>query len=186
MKLGQRVAIGVLSVTFLSCLFILLTDTDTTAGGKAELQSQLVELQHKNTDLQLRLTHALRQSQLSTSLTRVHGESSHMPPPASASLPEEGRCPSPNSVVLGFVCGYGPLVEAVGDEPVPKESWYRIHQQFELALKSILLNTKRNVTVVGAMPSVGQLERGPLRPELLGIRERCGELDDRRAATGPD
>ena len=31
MKLGQRVAIGVLSVTFLSCLFILLTYTDTTA-----------------------------------------------------------------------------------------------------------------------------------------------------------
>jgi hypothetical protein len=157
MKLGQKVAIGVLSLTFLSCLFILLTDTDTTAGGKAELQSsqKLVEqLQQENADLKLKLTHALRQGQLSTALTRAHGESSHTPPPASAALPEEGRCPSPNSVVVGFVCGYGPLAEAVGDEPVPQESWYRIHQQFELALKSILLNTKRNVTVVGAMPSV--------------------------------
>jgi hypothetical protein len=162
MKLGQKVAIGVLSVTFLSCLFILLTDTDTTAAG-----NRLEELQHENADLKLRLTHALRQGQLTTALSRAHAENSHTSPPASAALPEEGRCPSPNSVVVGFVCGYGPLAEAVGDEPVPKESWYQIHQQFELALKSILINTKRNVTVVGAMPSMANCNAAHFTPSCL-------------------
>ena len=60
-----------LSVTFLSCLFILLTDTDNKAGRKAELQSQKSWLQHENADLKLKLTHALRQGQLSTALTRA-------------------------------------------------------------------------------------------------------------------
>jgi hypothetical protein len=54
--------------------------------------------------------------------------------------------------VVGFVCGYGPLVEAAGTPVVPRhEDWYGIHQELERALKSILLNTKRNLTVVGAI-----------------------------------
>lgn len=79
------------------------------------------------------------------------------PPPAPG---EEGICPKVGSIVISFTCGYGPLSspqrrssrQKQYDKAVvtPDAAWEKIHEEFESALKSILLSTKLDLTLIGA------------------------------------
>jgi len=81
------------------------------------------------------------------------------PPPPDG---EEGICPKAGSIVISFLCGYGPLSSPRSrstrlkqyDKTVvtPDAAWEKIHEEFESALKSILLSTRLDLTLIGACP----------------------------------
>jgi len=77
------------------------------------------------------------------------------PPPPDG---EEGICPKAGSIVISFLCGYGPLSSPRSrstrlkqyDKTVvtPDAAWEKIHEEFESALKSILLSTRLDLTLI--------------------------------------
>jgi hypothetical protein len=87
------------------------------------------------------------------------------PPSGEANPPSADRqqdiCPKAGSIVISFTCGYGPLSsprrrsrQKQYDKTVvtPDAAWEKIHEEFESALKSILLSTKLDLTLIGACP----------------------------------
>jgi len=92
------------------------------------------------------------------------------PPPPDG---EGGICPKAGSIVISFLCGYGPLSSPRRrsarlkqyDKTVvtPDAAWEKIHEEFESALKSILLSTRLDLTLIGACPCSNSLLHGMKR-----------------------